>query len=46
MQYFNESDSKEAKIGKVIGDALAALIYIFVAALMLVPILRTFGAIQ
>ena len=42
MQYFGETDGKEERIGKIIGDTLAALTYIFVVAMMLVPIARIF----
>jgi hypothetical protein len=35
MQYFNETEGKPEMIGRVLGDACAALVYIALLVLML-----------
>ena len=40
MQYFDASDGKPERIGKVIGDVLAALVYFGVIILALGPMFR------
>lgn len=38
MPYFNPTDDVPTKIGQVIGDVISALIYLSVAALMVLPL--------
>ncbi len=40
MQYFSDTDDDVTRIGKVIGDILAALVYLGVLALILISLLR------
>ncbi len=40
VQYFRESDDRLTRIGKVIGDAIALLVYIGIFALLLYTFLR------
>lgn len=40
MQYFDASDGKPERIGKVIGDVLAALFWVAVFILILNPMVR------
>jgi hypothetical protein len=40
MPYFDESQDRESRIGKVVGDIIAALIYLSLIALALNIIVR------
>ena len=40
MQYFDGTEDKTTRIGKVIGDTFSALVYLSIFALMLTIVMR------